>query len=364
MTGSLPLAAADQVNDFEVSRQQQRQSFEGLARSMPLIPARNIREVLRIRLENRSLVLDTPVHGTPNGEFAQVRLEGLPGTKLISVQRSNDSIAQQGLSYHLNITDYATPRQITNLVVALEAGRLNISKSTQFSDGGFHSVMILQQQRAELSFGATVLQVVVNDARSSGAAPAQKTFESADFFTFLREHSREADQYVRPLISELGQETLFGPEPLVVWQVFADLWKPDPQAVSRVTELLPRLDDPSYKVRERAQAALQHLGREGAAVMLHLDRGRLTAEQNVRIDRALLPYAQLPPREAGRLRSDAGFLLDCLYSDDATLRQAALSRLRETLKQDVQVDPNAPSTVRAQTIARLRQQLLAPRNPK
>ena len=345
---------ADQVSEFEISRQQQRQSCENLARSLPLVPARSIQDVLRLRLSNRNLVLDTPVKNS-NGEFEQVHFDEVTGTKLIAVQRGAESGTLE--AFHLNITDYATPKRITNLVVALTSSGLNISQSTQYAHGAYHSVTLLDQRQPDPASGG-VTRLVINDAHSTGTAPTQRTYDSADFFTFLHEHPRESDEFVRPLMHELGQDALFGPDPLVVWQVFADLWKPEGLAMRQVMHLLPRLDDANYKVRDKALAELEQLGRDGAAVMTHLDRISLTPEQNARIDRALVPYAQLPPKEAARLRSDASFLLDCLYCEDAGLRQVALARLRQISRGPIQFDVNADAAARGSAIPRLRQQLL------
>jgi hypothetical protein len=89
-----------------------------------------------------------------------------------------------------------------------------------------------------------------------------------------------------------------------------------------------------------------------------MDRAKLTPEQNTRIDRALVQYAQLPTREASRLRSDPAFLLDCLYSDDRTIRQAALERLIKITRTYLPFDVNADAVTRAKSVAILRQQLL------
>ena len=200
-----------------------------------------------------------------------------------------------------------------------------------------------------------MLQLTVTPA---GAATEQLNFQSADFFSFLREHPQETARYVRPLLRDLGQEAVFAPEPTIAWQVFGELWKADPMLERRVRELLPLLDVADFHVRDAAQRRLRQLGRDGAAVLMHMDRAKLSPEQNARIDRFLVPYAHLGANEMVRLRSDVGFLLDCLYSDDLPLRRAALERLRAVARPDLQFDVDAGPSARGAAVAVLRRQLL------
>jgi hypothetical protein len=143
----------------------------------------------------------------------------------------------------------------------------------------------------------------------------------------------------------------------VAWQVFSDLRRPDPQMARRVDELLPGLNDSDYHVRNQTLNRLRQYGRDAVDVIENMDRSKLTPEQNVRLDRFLLQYEQLPPKEVGRLRADPTFLLDCLYSEDLSVRQAAIDRLRMTFRPDLEFDMNAPAEARAAAVATLRQQL-------
>jgi hypothetical protein len=125
----------------------------------------------------------------------------------------------------------------------------------------------------------------------------------------------------------------------------------------RIDELLPALNDPDYHVRNQTLIRLKQFGRDAVDVIENMDRSRLTPEQNVRLDRFLLQYEQLSSKEVGRLRADPTFLLDCLYSDDVSVRQAAVDRLRTTFRPDLEFDVNASTEARAGAVATLRQQL-------
>jgi hypothetical protein len=125
-----------------------------------------------------------------------------------------------------------------------------------------------------------------------------------------------------------------------------------------VATVLPGLDDADFRRRERAVAELVQLDRAGAAVLRKLNRTGLTAEQNRLVDLTLAPYDQLPPKEANRLRGDKNFLLDCLYSEDAMIRKAAVEQLRKTTaRNELAFDADAAAAERFSAVRELRQQL-------
>ena len=364
--------------------QQQRQSIEGLLATLKPLNTHTVDDVFQIRMESKSLVLRTRLPTSPDGGFERASLDGINGGVMVTVQRRADDPAgavtrlpmdapmlrwfAQGLigvadvpeTLNLSISDFSTPKQRRTIAISSQqqpAAALTISKTIQFLDNRLHMVQITQM-RGPQSNGVGMFQLMISDVTSPGAAPEQLNFDAPDFFTFVREHPREAEQYVRPMLREIGQEAVFAPEELLAWQVFSDLWKPDPLATRRVKALLSGLDAEDYRVRDATLRQLARLGRDGAAVMLHMDRSHLTPEQNLRIDRALAPYAQLSLREVLHLRSDSSFLLDCLYSDESALRRAALDRLRLVARPDIRFDVNGDPVARAAAVAVLRQQIL------
>jgi hypothetical protein len=180
----------------------------------------------------------------------------------------------------------------------------------------------------------------------------------ADFHTLLRQHPAEVEEHLRPLLHAVGQEAVFAPDDLVAWQVFADRWKPDAGVLKKVRAILPALDSPDFRTREKGVRDLQALGKPGAVAMMSLDRTGFSPERNLLIEGALTPFAPLQSKEAERLRSDPRFLLDCLYSADAEIRAAALDRLKKHAGTDLRFNVNAPIPERAAAVAALRQKLL------
>lgn len=355
-----------------------------IARMKPL-NRNHIEDVMQIRVEHKSLVLLTPLANMPTEQQQRARFAGIRGTALVVVTRKDQDEQWGPLrnlalvrwfvlpsrwaepdSFRMTIIDFPSAKRIANLSInasTTPTNQLTIVKTVQITNGPSQQVMLVQQKGPQ-SNGAGMIQLSVTDFRGPGGAAQVLNYVSPDFFTFVRQHPRQTNDFLRPLLRELGQESVFAPEPMIAWQVFSELWHPDPAIINQVRELLPALNADSYQARDSALAKLHHLGKGGAAVLMRMDRSGFTPEQNARVDRFLMQFAQLPARQVARLRSDPGFLLDCLYADDPTLRQTALERLRVVVgRPELQFDVNADATARASAVAGLRQQVLAATPP-
>jgi hypothetical protein len=357
---ALPARAADPATDMW---QASRTTWENFTQHLRALPQHRMQDIMQIRPEGKLLVLRSPLNGVPAEQQMRVAIDGMHGVGMISINRGDHPEGNtEPLAFSLSFSEFPAPRQMVNVTVSVSppARALQLSKTVQTSGGPMYQV-IFTQQKAQTSGGSAFVQLIIVQTRAAGAAPDQINLEGADFFSFIREHPIEAEQHLRPLFREFGQEAVFAPDPMTAWQVFSDLWQPNPIVAKQVQALLPGLNADDYHTRNAAQIRLQQLGREGAAVLIHLDRSRLTPEQNARIDRALIPFAQLPAREAARLRSDPGFLLDCLYSDNLALREAAVNQLRRTIRPDLPFDVNAPAAARAAAVQTLRTQLIPAR---
>ena len=354
---ALPVRANDPSLDMW---QAQRQTFESYIRNMKPLDRHRIGDVMELRLDKKFLVLRTPLNNIAAEESMRATFDGVPGLAIVSVLRGSHQVgAAEPTRFTLTLMNFPAPKQTVTLNATVDntLHQLTISTTVQTTNGPFHQV-IFSQQRGPQSAGGGSVQLMVTDARSQGVAPEQINLEGPDFFTFVREHPDEVSRYVRPLLRQLGQEAVFAPDQLTGWQVFNDLWKPDPAVARQVDELLPMLNSADYRARDAVLSRLEQLGREGAAVLIHLDRTRLSPEQNARIDRALFPYLRLSLKEVAHLRSDPVFLLDCLYSEDVGLRHAAIDRLHAVVRPDLQFDVNATPEARGAMINAMRSQLV------
>ena len=338
--------------------QAQRTTFESYIRGMKPLDRHRLADVLELRIDRRFLVLRTPLNNIAAEESLRATFDGVPGMGIVSVLREDhEQGPAEPTRFNLTMMHFPAPKQTVTLSATLQSHQLTISSTFQTTNGPFHQV-IFTQQRGPQSAGGGSVQLMITDARSQGVAPEQLNLEGPDFFSFEREHPEELNRYLRPMLRDLGQEAVFAPDTMTGWQVFNDLWKADPAIARQVDEILPLLNADDFRTRDAALARLALLGRDGAGVLIHLDRTRLSPEQNARIDRALFSYARLSLKEVTRLRSDPGFLLDCLYSEDVGLRRAAIDRLRAMVRPDLQFDVNATPEARSATIASLRSQLI------
>ena len=360
-----------EVRDLERRRwQDQYRTMQNAVRDMPKVDVRRVDEVFLLRLRDAALTLDVPLPEwvTRRGGQYRVELDALPGATY--VQLSNvpafhrpgrpgaagppvGSLRVFALS-HCGMPD---PDTLTTLAVQSGPTSFSLDHATQ-SVGGHRTVRLVEQRNPDLPGGNTV-QLWVNQYGGGRIVPLNLSLRSRDFAALVRDHPREVEAHVRPLLARLGQEQLFAPDPTVVRQVLREYWPADEPTGRRVAALLPDLDHADYRVRERTLGRLVELGDAGAAVLLRLDRAGFSPGRNLMIDRALDRYPQLAPADAERLRADRRFLLDCLYSEDLPVRTAAIRELRKlTGRQDLRFDPQVPSAAERFAAARaLRDQL-------
>jgi hypothetical protein len=241
-------------------------------------------------------------------------------------------------------------------------GYTQISGAWQFLEGMRDVSIIDQEEKLEDSGGkedaAITLRVQGMDDDDNVTHKVELT--APDLKTLQREHPAEVNAYLRPVLRELGAESILDVDPTMAWQVFSAEAKPDPTIAAKVNEILPKLDAPNFADREAAAADLTKLGPAAAVALLKLDRSKLSPEQNQRLEEVLAPYQQLTPLQAEKLGQDPGFLLSAMDSDDPDLRRVALARLDKKLGRQVTINLNAPPDERRAAVDALRKQLLPP----
>jgi hypothetical protein len=356
------------------NRQDQYRSMQNIVRNMQRLEVKRVEDVFQIRVEGKGLAVNVPLPESAKKRVGQFRLEleGFSGPTYIQLSNASPFQARQVRApgapppvpepaniqtFSLLSYDMPNPDTLTTTSVQSHPSYFHVERNTQLNDGHW-MVRIMEQRSADMPDGGTV-QLWVNQYGGGTQQPININIQAADFPTLVRENPNEADQYIRPLLRQLGQEQMFAPEARVAWQVLADYWPADEAIGKQVAALLPELDHADFRQREKALVQLVKLDRKGAAVLRHLDRSRFSAEKNLMIDRALAPYAQLPDREIGRLASDKPFLLDCLYSDDEPIRGAAIQQLRKlTGNNDLSYNPKGQTGDRFAAARELREKLL------
>jgi hypothetical protein len=185
------------------------------------------------------------------------------------------------------------------------------------------------------------VQLNVYSGDNTGRNTVSLNLSAPDFVTLRRQHPREVNEHLRPLLRELRLEGVFAVEPTTAWQVFADEWKGNNDVAGQITGLLGDLEGDEYPQREKARQALRKLGPDAALVIYRMNRTGLTPEQNCQLDTVLAVHSTLSRADAARMLVDVDFLLDCLYSDDAEIRAVALKHLRQVTGREIALDAAA-----------------------
>lgn len=358
-----------QREQLQQQREQQFDAYKKMVSNMPKMDAKTLDDVMTFKMDAKHLSCNSPLIDPDNLRNGQYRLEVGPfkGPAYVQVVLSfngamfggpfvaGGKARQPQRTFNLNAYDAPSAESLSTVNLQAAPGWLQIVRSTQLGNGN-KSVQVVDSRDPEGRDG--VAQLTVNEYGTANPAPRSFTLRAADFYTLLRDNPREAEEFVRPLLRDLGQESVFAPDVLVAWQVFSDTWKADERITDRIKGLLPDMASNEYRLREKAVAELEGMGRAGAAALLRLDRSGLSAQQNLAVDRALAPYAQLTPREAEQYGKDRAFLLDCLYTSDRAIRAAALARLRDVTGQDVAFDLDAAANDRSAAVTALRKRLL------
>jgi hypothetical protein len=343
---------ANQDRQTVLSRQRDRY-LQTVDLLLPLSQHR-MDQILQLKVQSGQLTLHTPL--APLGDFegrrADIQGLALPA-KVTYVQFvPNNPAARQ---FEFNLEEYPDHETYAQLHLQWQPGAMgrvdDISiERTEQTSHGFLRVFYHQ--------GPTMARVLVfaNDASTDHNLESFNCTEK-DFVTLRRMHPAEVEQYLRPILHELGQEVVFAPDMNTAWQVLAADWPVDEQATRAVRQELPALDDPNSHVRNRASNRLVGLGRDAATAILRLDRHGLSMEQNVRLDDVVSHFRETSVTAAKRLENSSDFLLDCGFCDDVTVRRLALARLTHVLGHPVELDPEAPETARVEAVEQLRRQL-------
>lgn len=348
-------------NAFRESTQRSFSSCPQLSASYP------VGQVLPFRMVNQVITLGAqPPSAAENGTY-RLRIDSLPGLNTLSVGRTRKGEPPESLSFtHFNFTDPHAIVITTNITWNL--GSLTIARYVQLGSGFYQVSLgqgdIAQDDNAPPGARPQAAVCLVIQASGDGNANAlDLTYTAPDLLTLRREHPRELDEHLRPILHDLGLESLFAADPMLAWQVFADELRPEAGLTEEIKGLLPDLDSVSSRKREGAIRKLQSGGLPMAIALVHYPRTKLTPQQDVLLDAALTPFHGQRGEDLGKLRTNISFLVDCLYLDDAQLRRVAMEQLRRVTGKSL--DPGAfeDPILRAGAVERLRKELTVATRP-
>jgi len=324
-----------------------------LAEKSPL-PEKRMSQILQFRMEHRQLVVNTPLKAPLISRRADIKGFGLPAELSFTQTDPADPTSSQ---LEFNLLDY--PDKVTNVRIHLSCqpntdgtAELSLESSLQTGTTGEHFARVVYTQTANRAALQAFGTASSEDQESKTVMISEK-----DFVTLREKHAADLETWLRPVLHRLQQDFVFATDSNAAWQTLANEWPVNPGVQAKVEALLPDLNSPQWQVRHTAEKELAKLGRDGATVILHHSRNGLSLEQNTRLDELLSRFQPLSSDEARRLSTNAEFMLDCEYCDDAMVRRLAAERLNKILGRPLHLDPNAPDAERGEAIEHLRSQL-------
>jgi hypothetical protein len=352
-------------SDPAAERKLEQQQLERDAANLPVVKVESLDRVLKFSVEDNMLTVRALL-GTVAGQQVRVVTPASRGVirfNLVPLAGAADDDAQRNFMFIQHEIDDDGTERITQL--SGTAGHLSLALGSE-SNAAMENVQLVQNSAGAAAAAAAdpqdrdsavTLYVQITDP-TTGASNQNQKLSAPTFTELRRRHPGAVNRFLRPMIRKFGQEqAVFGSDERAQWQVLSADYQPDNATAAKVNAILKKFESENYQEREGALDELKKLGQPAAIVLARMDRSRLSPEQQSGVDTFLSPFLPLQPADVQRLRGNADFLLDCLYSDDAALRRLALARLESVIGRKPDFDSAAPADARITAIERLRQQL-------
>jgi hypothetical protein len=169
-------------------------------------------------------------------------------------------------------------------------------------------------------------------------------------------HPEEVERYFAPLLRKLARTNLLGPGAADVYAIFPAI-PADDGIVSRVEQLLPALDSPDARDRERATRDLIMLGRPAILAAMRWDEDQLSPEQHCRLRQLVESHRRRRAQPLAAARTDLILLTECLADDDIAVRTAAKQAIESLLGRRIRFDPTLDLDGRALAVDEFRASL-------
>jgi hypothetical protein len=176
-------------------------------------------------------------------------------------------------------------------------------------------------------------------------------------------HPEEVERYFTPLLRKISRTNLLGPGATDVYATFPEIHADD-GIVSRVEQLLPVLDSPDVRDRERATRELALLGRQAVLAAMRWDKTALSPEQAGRLQQLVESHRRRRAQPVESAHTDLTLLIECLSDDDLAVRTAAKDAIETLLGHAIAFDPSLDLDGRALAVDGFRASLTVPRGGK
>ena len=308
-------------------------------------------ELLRLTVVNDMLVTESTLR--PGGPQL-VAVEGLPSPVSVTIRHRSKAPESWYVpdALDMSLLQRDGDRTVTTSLMT-SPGNINFARSIETPNGEYTIQFIQRAATAVESARATLFVQALHEPE------AKAMLVSESFSAFARSHPTELTQNVRPMLEAFGpQPHLFAVSDELGAAVFPEAYRSDVAAQQRIAELVKQLGDESFAKRKQAGEELEKLGTQAVTELALLDRAKLDPEQAARVDAILTKTRPGFTIEADKLRSDVGFLLDCVMSPTPQLRKAALERLQKVTGRTIALDDAAGEEQRVREVYKLRGELI------
>jgi hypothetical protein len=347
----LQRAREDLAQQDMLGRQRQRYALELRART-PLAE-HQMGRIMRLRVEDQQLALHTTISPVFNADRRRADIDGL-GSAIVSYTDfvpDHPEVSQ----FDFTIEDYPDPVTYGRIHVQWRpgnsgAGELGIESTRQRTRGRYWRVIYQQ-------FPSQVMLIAYGSDNASNRDAENLNVGARNFAELRSRYPAELEKWLRPVFHRLQQDSVFAADANAAWQALVEDWPINSSVRQQVDRLVPQLDAPDWATRNRAANDIARLGRDGATAITRLNRDHLSLEQNVRLDEILSRFRPLSAQEVKPVRNNPNFLLDCEYSEDATIRELAAARLAQILGHRLDLTRDTPEPLRAEAIERIRTEI-------
>jgi len=322
--------------------------------SMPQMEWPTIATAVKLAMKDKMLVMTTDLPAIE--EAARLKVADFPG-KTVAVVNHQHELPIITIRHDISVPPS------TSIIYTLSSLQSDVRLSVDSEDGKeLKSVQFIQNNMTEgldPTDAPVKLYVSVTDM-VNGTKPVDLKLLADDVVQLRRKYPRETAMYFQPMLAALRQdEVVFAVDHRAAWQVLQSHLTVDAKTEDKVKALIKELDAEEYATREAASESLEKLGEPAALVAMRMDRTGLSSEQNSRLDTFLSPYKPLNETDARKYATDVWFLIDCLYTDDQTIRDVAVKQLRGVTSRPIDLKTDSSPTTWRSSVRELRKQLAA-----
>jgi hypothetical protein len=313
---------------------------------------RKVADLFQLSIENNQLLVK-PISGRL--ERCRMPMQGMDGDAVVAV--GGDPNGPEGATYvYFHHADFSRPKEVDRQAeIMVTAQQVNLSGDLTDLTGS-RNVQLIQSNEENPEDADKVCRVYVQGFSATDDQNLKLTLNAPSFVELRRRYPRECHTYLDPIFRQLQQESaVLAPDPKEALQVVSGPVPDDATLKAKVEAAVAKFDADNFQEREKASKELQQLGQPAATLLMHASRAGWSINKTTGVDDFLANYKALPQTQTRDLKVDSAFLIGCLYSDNAAVREGAARQLEQLAGSEhpLKIDPNLPPEKRDEQIDRL-----------